>query len=90
MVTDPGDTVPQGYEPQALTGTLTLILQALQQNGVQLGQIIQTLENVFPQALGTASSATGGAATLPANPVGFLTVVNPTDGSTVLIPYYDA
>lgn len=48
----------------------------------------QTMNRVFPQTIGVASSATGGAATLPANPVGFLSLVNPVTGDTVEVPYY--
>lgn len=59
------------------------------QNAVRyLGQIVTILGRSFPQVTGTASSATGGAATLPANPVKFVTIVLP-DGSTALIPAYD-
>lgn len=50
----------------------------------------QTIQRVFPQTIGTVGSATGGAATLPANPVGFLSVIEPSTGATVLIPYYSA
>lgn len=53
-----------------------------------LGQINQTLKAVFPQTTGTASSATGGAATLPGNPVGFMDVTL-LDGTPVKIPYYN-
>lgn len=35
----------------------------------------------------TITSATGGAATLPANPVGFLKIK--VNGTAVLVPYYD-
>lgn len=59
-----------------------------QQNGVvALNAIQQTLSKVFPQASGTSGSAIGGAATLPANPVGFVTVTLPGVGA-VKIPYY--
>lgn len=58
------------------------------QNGVRaLNGIWQALRNSFPQITGTATTATGGAETLPANPVGFITVTLP-DGSQVKIPYY--
>ena len=58
------------------------------QNAVKvLSNIAQTLARSFPQVTGTASSATAGAATLPANPVGFITIILP-DGSTALVPYY--
>ena len=57
-------------------------------NGVRyLGQIATTLSSTFPQTGGTSTSATAGAATLPANPVGFITVTLP-DGTAAKIPYY--
>lgn len=58
------------------------------QNGVKvLSLIAQTLAKSFPQVTGTSSSATGGAATLPANPVGFITITLP-DGTAAKVPYY--
>jgi hypothetical protein len=54
-----------------------------------LNAINTTLGKVFPQAIGTSSTATTGAATLPANPAGFLNVVNPATGATIKIPYYN-
>lgn len=65
------------------------ITNALQAGNTLLGRIIQTLESVFPLATGTDSSATGGAATLPANPVGFIEVYVPSLGATKKVPYYD-
>jgi len=59
-------------------------------NGVKaLSNIQQTISKVFPQTIGTATTATGGSATLPSNPAGFLSVVNPATGATVKIPYYN-
>lgn len=46
-----------------------------------------TISSVFPVSTGTAASATAGAATLPANPVGFLVVTLP-NGTTAKVPYY--
>jgi len=58
------------------------------QNGVRyLGGILSTLSKSFPQVTGTASSATGGSATLPANPVGFIVITLP-DGTSAKVPYY--
>ena len=54
----------------------------------QMGQLITAIKAVFPQAIGTSATATGGAATLPAQPVGFLDDVNPATGATVKVPYY--
>jgi hypothetical protein len=57
-------------------------------NGVRvLSNIAATLAKSFPQVTGTTGSATAGAATLPANPVGFITITLP-DGTTALVPYY--
>ena len=56
-------------------------------NGVQaINRLAQNLANAFPVITGTSSSATGGSATLPANPVGFITVTLP-DGTTAKVPY---
>lgn len=58
-------------------------------NSVQAqGNLQQTINRVFPQATGTDTEATGGAAILPANPVGFLEVYVPSLSATVKIPYY--
>lgn len=65
----------------------TLIATLLQ--GVQAQNLIATtINSVFPQATGTGATATGGAATLPANPVGFIQVFIPSLNATVKIPYY--
>ena len=57
---------------------------------VSLNTLNQTIAKVFPQTIGTSTTATGGSATLPANPVGFITVVNPTTGATIKVPYYNS
>lgn len=54
---------------------------------VALGGLTQTINKVFPQTGGTATSATGGSATLPSAPVGFVVVTLPS-GSVVKLPYY--
>lgn len=63
------------------------LIQATQAVAQQVGELKTALEASFPQQLGTSASATGGAGTLPANPVGFLTVVL-TTGQSVKVPYY--
>lgn len=52
-----------------------------------LGLMVQALQTSFPQVTGTSSSATAGAATLPANPVGFITITLP-GGTSAKVPYY--
>lgn len=52
-----------------------------------LTQILVTMQASFPQQTGTSGSAAGGAATLPANPVGFIVVTLP-DGTSAKVPYY--
>lgn len=65
-------------------------LNTTQQAGVRyIGLIVQAIKSVFPQQTGTASTATAGAATLPANPVGFIQVTLPS-GALAKIPYYGA
>lgn len=64
-------------------------LASVQRNGVRiLDQILSTLGQIFPVGIGTATTATGGAATLPANPVGFIIVKDPATGNEVKVPYY--
>jgi hypothetical protein len=58
-------------------------------NGVQaINRLAQNLSSAFPVITGTSSSATGGSATLPSNPVGFITVTLP-NGTSARVPYYD-
>jgi hypothetical protein len=64
------------------------ILAALQQGVQALSGIRAVLGAIFPQTSGTAASATGGSATLPANPVGFIVVTLP-NGTSVKVAYYD-
>ena len=68
-------------------GGLSNLFQALQNIAKAIASANQTLSKSFPQSVGTSTSATGGAATLPANPVGFLTITMP-DGTSKKIPYY--
>jgi len=63
-------------------------LVTVQSSGVNyLGHIVKAILSVFPQQTGTAGTATGGAATLPGNPVGFITVTLP-NGTLAKVPYY--
>lgn len=70
-------------------GGSTTDLATIQQQGVlNLGLILQAIRSIFPQQTGTASTATAGAATLPANPTGFIVVTLP-NGNLAKVPYYD-
>ena len=72
----------QGSNDNELQLLITNIQSAVQAiNGLNV-----TLKTVFPQQGTTATTATGGAATLPGNPLGFLNVV--VSGTTVKFPYY--
>jgi hypothetical protein len=63
-------------------------LNSTQAQGVQyLGLLYQALKNAFGFIGGTSATATGGAATLPANPIGFVTLTLP-NGTSVKVPYY--
>lgn len=63
-------------------------INSTQKAGVEyLGLIVQALRASFGFLGGTSGSATGGAATLPANPVGFVSATLP-NGQSVKIPYY--
>lgn len=67
----------------------TGIWQAFQNLVTAVTNIGTTLAKSFPQVVGNSTTATGGSATLPGNPVGFMEVVNPTTGTTVKVPYYN-
>lgn len=57
-----------------------LVAQAIN----NLSDILQT---VMLQVSGTSATASAGAATLPANPVGFAVITLP-DGTSAKVPYY--
>jgi len=63
------------------------ILQALLAIAQAMNAQARVLQTTFPQQGGTSSTATGGAATLPANPVGFIDVTLP-NGTAAKVPYY--
>ena len=63
------------------------LVTALKNAVTAISLINQTLRSVFPQTGGTTTSATAGAATLPANPVGFIVVTLP-NGTVAKVPYY--
>ncbi len=69
-------------------GGLSDLITILKSLVISANTINQTIAKVFPQTIGTSATATGGAATLPGNPVGFLDVTNPATGATVKVPYY--
>lgn len=64
------------------------LVTALKQMCQSANTVNQTLARVFPQSISTSATAVAGAATLPANPVGFLVVNDPITGVAVKIPYY--
>jgi hypothetical protein len=70
-----------------LQGVLSQLITVSQNSVIALGNIVQALKAVFPQGTGTSATATGGAATLPANPVGYIDVVLP-NGVSARVPYY--
>lgn len=54
-----------------------------------VGAIGSTLSKSFPQLTGTATTATGGSATLPSAPVGFIVITLPS-GASAKLPYYNS
>lgn len=64
------------------------LVTLLNQGVKNMGLLVQAIRTVFPQQTGTSTTATAGAATLPANPAGFIVVSLP-DGSSKKVPYYD-
>lgn len=65
------------------------LVTAVKGSNQVLGQLVAAIKAAFPQSLGTSATATTGAATLPANPAGFIEVLNPTTGATVKVPWYN-
>lgn len=62
-------------------------IQALLGIAQAMNQQAKLMSTTFPQMGGTSISATGGGATLPANPVGFIVVTLP-NGTSAKVPYY--
>jgi len=84
-------TLPTRCDAEWLNAVQEAICSVIEAAGITLtkGQNDQ-LKKALAVITGTAASATGGAATLPANPVGFITQVVDIAGvpTTVLTPYY--
>jgi hypothetical protein len=53
-----------------------------------ISQMVSAIKAVFPQIGTTATTATGGGAALPANPVGFFLVTDAT-GIVRKVPFYN-
>ena len=67
----------------------TSVWQTIQNLLNAVTSIGNTLKNSFPQSTGTATSATGGAQTLPSQPAGFIVVFVPSLNASVKVPYYN-
>lgn len=74
-------------QPSGGFGGLSNIFTGIQQIVLAIRAANQILKSTFPQQGGTSATATGGAATLPANPVGFIIVTLP-NGTSARVPYY--
>ena len=74
------------------SGDLQTLISTLNNILVAIGALNRTINTanaaIFPQVTNTSATATAGAATLPANPLGFMTVNLPNNGGTVKVPYY--
>jgi len=64
------------------------ITTAAQNAVIALNQLTQVMREVLPVVQSTSTTATAGAATLPANPKGFLVITLP-NGDQAKVPYYD-
>jgi hypothetical protein len=76
-------------QPSEGTGAQTVGIQVLRSIAQQIDKLAAAVLSVFPQQTGTSATATGGSATLPAQPVGFIVVTLPS-GATAKIPYYSS
>jgi hypothetical protein len=81
-------TTGSGAAAQETRIDFTAIVNGQQQLTQAIQRLTEQLIKAFPQATGTSGSATGGAATLPANPVGFIVSTIPGTSTVVKIPYY--
>lgn len=79
-----GDNPFDAADPSSTATAVT----ALQQAVIAINKLTAAVKNVSFQSTGVTGSATAGAAVLPANPVGFLTITLP-DGEPAKVPYYD-
>ncbi len=62
--------------------------QTIQNAVVAINNLSAAVKSIFPAASSTTSgTATAGAATLPANPAGFINVT--INGTPVKVPYYN-
>jgi hypothetical protein len=82
-----GDDAPNPFDIADPSTTATAVT-SMQQLVSAIGKLTAAVKNVSFQSTGVTSSATAGAATLPANPVGFLTITLPS-GEPAKVPYYD-
>jgi hypothetical protein len=54
---------------------------------LNLSNLTKAIQTVFPQIVGTSTTASAGSATLPSNPAGFIEVT--LNGVTVKVPFYN-
>lgn len=64
------------------------VTAAVQNAVIALNNFTQAMQTVLPAVQSTSGTATAGAATLPANPKGFLVITLP-NGDSARVPYYD-
>lgn len=82
-----GDEKLNPFDMADPTTTATAVT-TLQQLVSAVGNLTSAVKAVSFQSTGVTGSATAGAATLPANPVGFLTITLP-NGEPAKVPYYN-
>lgn len=63
------------------------IITAAQNVAIAINNLNTTMGKTLPVVQSVSSTATAGAATLPANPTGFLVITLP-NGSAAKVPYY--
>lgn len=83
-------------DQQDIQALAQAIGDAMRANSIDLGQLLNALSGIsntvgtsitaLPQYTGTTATATGGAATLPANPVAFGSIV--IGGTAYKVPLY--
>lgn len=71
----------------AITTATQNIVIAINNLNTTATTLNNTMQAVFPYITATSSTATAGAATLPATPEGFIDITLP-DGTSAKVPYY--
>jgi len=63
-------------------------VNALNQISLQIAQQTKTMNNIFPQIIGTSAGSVTSGAIIPLNYVGYINLTDPATGQTLKVGYY--